>query len=638
MQTQYIFDIETDSLNATKIHVLSVCYLDKSQEWQIKSTTDYEEMKKFFTTENCIFIGHNVRKFDIPVAERILGVKLHENSNVIDTLPLSQYYFHERSNHKLESWGDTIGIEKPIINDWENLPFEKYIERCEADVKITVNLWVRLYKVLMVMYGTEEQVLRFCYYLADKMYAAALAEKFRWKLNVDQCKKNLVYLEQELEGKLAELRTVMPALEVKKTISKPNSLYGKGGKMSKAGEQWLNIIKEKGLPLDHEEDIEITVSYKAANPKSPEQRKAWLFSLGWEPQTFDIKTNTEGEKREVPQILTKGGDPCESVVALIEKHPEVDLIIRLGSLVQRTAMLRKWIASASEDGYMVAGTSGLTNQLRFIHSGLVNIPTTGKPYGEYIRSCLIADKGFELCGADMSALETLTKLHYIKPYDRRYVEEQLSEDFDPHLSLALHAGALNAKEVAYYKEYKAKPKDFVPTDDEKKEYTRIHEIRAVYKLCGYALVYGSGAEGVARAANIPLKDAKAIRQSYWKWNWSVKKIAASAEVRELDGKKWLKNPVSGFWHSVRSDKDVFSVLNSSTGVYCFDLWIKFILEKRPQLNGQFHDEIVLQVKKGYRKEVEQLLREALDRVNKTVKLNVPLGISIQFGKTYADIH
>ena len=101
---------------------------------------------------------------------------------------------------------------------------------------------------------------------------------------------------------------------------------------------------------------------------------------------------------------------------------------------------------------------------------------------------------------------------------------------------------------------------------------------------------------------------------------------------------WLLNPVSGFWHSLRAEKDIFSTLNQSTGVFCFDLWIKNILELRPQLTGQMHDEIILTVKVGHREAVEKFLRDAIKKTNEQLQLNRDLDVDVQFGDRYSEIH
>ena len=68
------------------------------------------------------------------------------------------------------------------------------------------------------------------------------------------------------------------------------------------------------------------------------------------------------------------------------------------------------------------------------------------------------------------------------------------------------------------------------------------------------------------------------------------------------------------------------------------MWIKNFREIRPELTGQMHDEVILTLKKGYRTECEQLLRDAIRRTNKQLKLNRELDIDVQFGSTYAKIH
>ena len=53
---------------------------------------------------------------------------------------------------------------------------------------------------------------------------------------------------------------------------------------------------------------------------------------------------------------------------------------------------------------------------------------------------------------------------------------------------------------------------------------------------------------------------------------------------------------------------------------------------------QYHDEIVFNLLDGEQEKVEKILFETIEEVNKKVKLNVPLGVSVDFGKNYADVH
>ena len=129
-----VFDIETDGFNPTKIHVLSYT----NEEGEIQSTFDYEEMRTFFLNADTI-IGHNIVRYDVPVVERILDIKI--DARVIDTLPLAWYINHAQKSHGLAQYGIMYGVPKPKIDYWEGLSPEEYQYRCEEDVKINTRLW-----------------------------------------------------------------------------------------------------------------------------------------------------------------------------------------------------------------------------------------------------------------------------------------------------------------------------------------------------------------------------------------------------------------------------------------------------------------------------------------------------------------
>ena len=126
--------------------------------------------------------------------------------------------------------------------------------------------------------------------------------------------------------------------------------------------------------------------------------------------------------------------------------------------------------------------------------------------------------------------------------------------------------------------------------------------------------------------------------AYWKRNWSVKKIAEDQTVKVCQGQKWLFNPVSGFWYSLRFEKDRFSTLNQGTGVYCFDVWMRHVSNGGPPVIGQFHDEGIWLIKLGNRERMTAHIRSAMVKTNAELQLNRELDCSVDFGATYANIH
>ncbi|MFN8996170.1 MAG: DNA polymerase, partial [Pseudomonadota bacterium] len=279
------------------------------------------------------------------------------------------------------------------------------------------------------------------------------------------------------------------------------------------------------------------------------------------------------------------------------------------------------------DGFLEADIQGLTNTLRFKHKVIVNLPGVDKPYGKEIRGCLIARDGYELCGSDMNSLEDMTKRHYIFPYDPDYVKEMSKPGYDPHLDLVKIAGTITQEQIDQHNLDKAAGK-----------VSAIAHLRKPAKIVNYSSTYGIGAPKLARSMGVSVKEAKRLLDAFWKRNWAIEAFAKSLTVKTINDQSWLYNPVSKFWYTLRNEKDRFSTANQSTGVYCFDTWLGFILKQRPQLTAQFHDEAVWEIKKGHREDMEKIILSALDKTNNKLKLNVTLGVDIQFGQSYAEIH
>lgn len=178
----------------------------------------------------------------------------------------------------------------------------------------------------------------------------------------------------------------------------------------------------------------------------------------------------------------------------------------------------------------------------------------------------------------------------------------------------------------------------LPDLEQKKLFGRLKAIRSKSKITNFSATYKIGAEALARNANIPLKEARKLLAIYWERNKAILLVEKERLIMEAGGKRWLLNPVSGFWYSLRNDKDRFSTLNQGTAVYCFDVWVKFLREQGIRVALQYHDEILFNVEEGHKEITKGKIRKAIERTNEKLKLNVPVGCSIQWGDTYASCH
>ena len=607
-----VFDIETNGLNPDRIHCLS--YTVNGED--IKTLYDYSQMTELLLNAKHL-IGHNIIRYDIPVLERILNLNLSD-IQLFDTLPMSWVINLNRSKHGLESFGEEFGIPKPVVSDWENLSLEEYGHRCEEDVKINWRLWQDLLKKYLFLYNNDKPLLnKFFRYLSFKMDCAKEAEIQGWRLDKDKCQRTLTKLESLQEEKRAELIDVMPMRKIMTEKRKPKVMHKKDGTLSSHGQKWIELLRDNDLPDSYDDVVTVVKGVEPANPDSTDQVKNWLFSLGWEPCYYQHK-----DDRKIPQVR-KDGELTPSVERLAEKEPKVSLLSGLTVLNHRIGILKGFMET-ERDGYVKAEIDGFTNTLRFRHrKPLVNLPGVDKPYGREIRSCLIAPNGYLLCGADMTSLEDTTKRHYMYPYDPEYVAEMSQSGFDPHLDLAFHAGYACQKDIDDY------------NNGNKPE---LKELRKNFKVVNYSATYGIGAAKLSRTTGMSESDAQSLLDAYWKRNWSVKQFVEDQKIRFIGGDMWVQNPVSKFWHSLRYEKDAFSTINQSTGAYCFDKWVAYYRQARPNIVGQFHDESINVIKKGEEHIHTNQLNKAIDLLNEDLKLNVTLGIDIQYGNNYSEIH
>jgi len=608
-----VFDIETDGLDPTKIHVLSW----EDDLGKIQHTHDYVAMRIFFE-EATILIGHNIVRYDIPAVEKILGVKV--SATLVDTLAVSWYINHTRPKHGLEGYGEYYNVKKPEITDWENLTKEEYAHRCNEDVKINVRLWRDLDIKLSKLYPDLNNKWDLLNYLTFKMQCAAEQEALKWKLDVDKANKYLAEWGDMKEDKIEQLAEAMPKRVLTKVQQRPKVMYKKDGELSSHGERFEELRKEYRQP-ENVQSFVVKTGEVRGNPSSPEQVKDWLYSIGWVPRTFKFVRGSDDQEKQIPQIRREG-ELCPSVKDLVSEDPAVSILDGLSVLSHRISVL-KGMVEHEVGGYVQATVAGMTNTLRFKHAKpLVNIPSVEKPYGKEIRGCLTAPEGYTLCGADMTSLEDTTKRHYMKPLDPNYVAEMSKEGFDPHLDLAKHAGIITQEDI----------------DKHNSGEKSLKSLRKNYKVVNYSATYGVGAAKLARETGMSKKEAQKLLDAFWSRNWSVQKVATTLRKRELFGGMWVQNPVSGFWYSLRSEKDRFSTLNQGTGVYCFDNWVKKCREKGIKTVGQFHDEIIALVKEGDQIETAMNMNCSIQELNEQLKLNVDLGVDAQFGKTYAEIH
>lgn len=641
-------DVEGDNLlyAITKLYCASFTELSpQMKELDSFTLTTYEDIAKFFGDPDNILVMHNGVGFDGPAIEKVLGIEF--KAEIVDTLYLSWYLYPKIMRHGLQWHGEDLGIAKPQVDDWTTQPLEVYIDRCQEDVKIQTALWLQMWKHLKLLYGNSAGCWHLIRHLNFKAKCAAMQEKTRWKLDVPKAQAAEVMFQAKFDEAKTALDARMPPIPEYKISKRPAKCFKADGSESAAGVKWKNLVIEHVDPelyyhdsleaLNYQGEIKFIKGYKASNAGSHAQVKAWLDSLGWVPESFKhVRDKVKNEVRKIPQIKNQDTDLlCDSIVRLIEKEPALEYLREMSIVKHRLGVVQGFLKNVDSEGYVYAAVQGLTNTLRFKHKICVNLPSVRKPYGELIRGLLIAaDDTKELCGSDMSSLEDRTKQHYMWKHDPEYVKEMQQAGFDPHLDMAAAASLITPDEITFYKTFDKEK----AAAGEYDIYTSLGLIRHAGKSTNYAATYGATGPTIARSAGVAESVGDQLYQAYWERNWSLTAIADECEVKKSRGMKWLWNPVAKIWIWLKAEKDRFSSLNQSTGTYAFDRWVHYILEQRPQLTGQFHDEVILEINKGERGATEAILKSAIKSVNAELALNRDLDCDVDFGDSYAEIH
>lgn len=91
---EIIFDIEANDLldKVTKIWCLSYC---DTADWVVHTIYEYEDILNFFKQDGCIFVGHFISLYDLPVLEKIVGLTV--DFPFYDTIYMAQYVFPGRT-------------------------------------------------------------------------------------------------------------------------------------------------------------------------------------------------------------------------------------------------------------------------------------------------------------------------------------------------------------------------------------------------------------------------------------------------------------------------------------------------------------------------------------------------------------
>jgi DNA polymerase-1 len=549
------------------------------------------------------FVGHNIISFDVPVLNRLLGVRIPV-SRCVDTFVLSMLYSPSiAGGHSLEAWGTRLGFPKTEFNDWSRLS-DEMVAYCLNDCRVNVRLFSRLAE-RMVSVGFSE---RSCE-IEHKAWAIIQRQR-KNGFQLDTVKAHVLYAEiRELERQLKEeiYEQWPPELQ---EVGRYKSAYKKDG-----GRTAIFLRHSEQYPRvdDLAEGGYCVYDFVEFNLGSPKQRIEKLLELGWEPREFTAKGS--------PQA-TKKGNLSPSLEEFLDANPN-EAARKLAEWIAINArgnMISTWIDVADEKG-LIHGNLWLAGSLRYRHDkpNTANIPAvrvdkddrplrgrSGVFTYESRDLWTVRDRANRsLVGVDAKGIQLRILANYIN--NPKFTEAILSKD--PHTANQQSMGLKS---------------------------------RALTKTITYATLMGAGDPRIAAEAKVSLKEAKQAKRLFFE---QVPELPALIARLQAELKKTGRITLcSGAKVLVPSDHMVIPYLlqgDESQIMKQAAIWVadKVRREKLDVLKvGDIHDEWQSDVLNDHTGRFIELCHETFPEVGRSFDYNLPIACDAKVGLTWAETH
>ena len=580
-----VFDIETDSLDATVIHVVVAKELGKKGNYIIRSQKAFAKFAKDVTQ----WIAHNGIGFDIPVIEKLWGYKIPLDKTV-DTLVLSRLFDPtRRGGHSLKVWGERLGDFKTEFSGFSEYT-EEMKEYCKQDVRVTELLYNELMKegedfsqasinlehmVHAIMCEQERNGFALDIDLAQEIYTVCLKENNR--------------IEAEIKKYMVPIAVKAKDVEVK--YKKDGSIFAY--QLLDNQEVWGDYTK---------------ILWEEFNLASPTQINKRLDRLGWKPT---VKTKSGESYKICPENLATIPDAAPQAVKGLKAWKVLET---------RWKIAQEWLEKAQGDGRVhgtVITTGAVTHRAAHRGPNMANIPSvphgkTGilwKMDGMYAAECRQVFKvpeGKKLVGTDAAGIQLRVLAHYMN--DPVYTEQVIDGD--------IHTFNKNA--LGNYCKDRPTAKTFI-----------------------YAFLLGAGVGKIAEILGCNGGQANKSMQNFYETLPTLKRLKSEASRAASMG--WMKG-LDGRILRIGSDHLALSVYLQGGETVIMRLanvfWQRKAKEERINFKqcAWVHDEWQTEVDADQAERLGEIQVQSIIDAGKFFKLNCPMDGEAKIGNNWLETH
>ncbi len=567
-----IWDIETDGLKPTVIWCLCAIKDDKMYTLEMPTKEMVEELFADVTEH----VGHNIINYDIPVVERLLGVRV--TGDVTDTLVLSRLYNPSlEGGHSLSSWGERLNFPKGDYHDWSALTPEM-VEYCKQDVSVTERLHEKL-SGLLSEFGDNSITLEHSVQRAitHQIQNGWLLDERKATDLVAELKEKQYDLEEAVHQKFRPLPTF-----IKEIVPK----YKKDGSLSSVG---LKFLGDDWTQVDGSFS---RIDWPEFNLGSRQQIGRYLRLFGWKPEKFT----------ETGQAIVD-----EKTLETVTDIPEAQLIAAYLMVGKRIAQVQSWLDAVEDDGRVhgqINAIGAVTGRMTHSKPNMAQVPAVGAPYGYECRACWIVPEGHKLVGVDASGLELRMLASFMN--DSAYTKEILEGD--------IHTANQNAAGLAE----RSQAKTFI--------YAFLYG--AGDAKIG-SIVGGSARDG-QRLKQKFLDNTPALAEVREK----VSIASQRGYLKGLDGRRiWIRSEHAALNSLLQSAGAV--VMKKALQIFT-EYAPKWGLTYK--LLGSIHDEYQIEAPKKHADKVGYLMVESIKAAGIALDLKCPLDGEYKVGNNWAETH